>query len=127
MTRARTMKSIAALSFALLMVAASAEPGTEAGFTTPYYQIQGGRIDAATFAGWRMYHQTCVQCHGADAIATGPAPDLLESVRRLSPDAFRIRVLNRYLISVPAAEQGTDIECAQIALYDRDAPRDSIR
>ena len=60
--------------------------------TTDYYRIVDGKVDSATFLGPNVFHQVCVDCHGFRGVGSELAPDFTESVQRLSPDEFRVRV-----------------------------------
>ncbi len=62
------------------------------------------QVDSETFVGWRLYHDTCVTCHGVGGVGSDLAPDLTESVQRLSEKEFELKVLNRYLLEVPVEE-----------------------
>jgi Cytochrome c len=75
---------------------------------SPYYRVEDGKVDAATFVGWRLFHDTCVACHGVDATGTDRAPDLRVSIQRLSPGEFRILVLQRYLAGLPEDEMQSE-------------------
>ncbi len=72
------------------------------------YRVQDGKVDARTFVGWRVYHESCVTCHGADAISTGTAPDLRERISTYTEKEFSIKVLNRYLVNVPSDTAGSE-------------------
>ena len=39
--------------------------------------------------GWRWFHVYCFRCHGVDAVGSQLAPNLQESVKNLSPEAFK--------------------------------------
>jgi len=39
--------------------------------------------------GWRWFHVYCFRCHGVDAVGSQLAPNLQESVKALSPEAFK--------------------------------------
>ena len=85
----------------------------------PIYRVEQGKVDGRTFVGWRLYHETCVTCHGADAISSGAAPDLRERISTYTQKEFSIKVLNRYLVNVPAdavaSESGSAVREAFIA------------
>jgi mono/diheme cytochrome c family protein len=65
------------------------------------YLVIDGKVDRSTYTGWQIYSENCSRCHGADATGTTVAPDLTERVNRLSQDQFRLRVLNRYFLTLP--------------------------
>jgi hypothetical protein len=68
------------------------------------YSIKDGRVDIGTFLGWRVFHTTCFTCHGLDAEGTNIAPNLVQSVRGMTPRAFVTKVLTRYRLVVPSTE-----------------------
>ncbi|MGI9347627.1 MAG: c-type cytochrome [Gammaproteobacteria bacterium] len=43
------------------------------------YEYQDGKVDIATYRGWRQFHGVCHTCHGQDAAGSTFAPNLLES------------------------------------------------
>jgi len=69
-----------------------------------YYRVEDGKVDQDTFLGWNIFHNTCVTCHGVGGSGTDIAPDLTESIKKYTPEKFRIRVLNRYLVTLSADE-----------------------
>ena len=104
----RAVTATVFLGFALMTGVALADSSAGSASDSPYYRVEDGKVDATTFVGWRLFHNTCVACHGVDATGTDRAPDLTASVRRLSPEEFRIRVLHRYLINVPSDEMQSE-------------------
>jgi hypothetical protein len=90
----------AALLIAFSAASNAAEPLPPPGT----YDIKDGRVDIGTFLGWRVFHSTCFSCHGIDAEGTSIAPNLVQSVRGMTPRAFATKVLTRYHIVVPATE-----------------------
>lgn len=65
------------------------------------YLVIDGKVDRITYTGWQIYSENCAQCHGAGATGTAVAPDLTERINWLTQDQFRLRVLNRYFLTVP--------------------------
>jgi cbb3-type cytochrome c oxidase subunit III len=65
---------------------------------TDLYQVSHGKVDAATFIGWSMYHNACVNCHGVGGVGSDIAPDLTEIADRLSPEQFRLKVMHNTII-----------------------------
>lgn len=47
------------------------------------------RVSRNVYQGWRLYHSVCNHCHGQDALGSSFAPNLLESMHRLSYREFR--------------------------------------
>ena len=92
------MKALVAI--AVLLGSAAGMPLAAADAKTPVrpYTIVNGKVDAATFRGWKVYHQACYLCHGLDAVGTQLAPSLVEKLRNLSADQFAIKVATSYRI-----------------------------
>jgi mono/diheme cytochrome c family protein len=89
---------------------------------TEYYWIEDGKVDASTFIGWSLFHNTCVSCHGVGGGGTELAPDLTKSIEKLSPVEFTTKVFHRY--SMPVGDR-TDMTNAIMAEVQKDAQRDS--
>jgi cytochrome c2 len=81
------------------------------------YDIKDGRVDIGTFLGWRVFHTNCFSCHGLDAQGTSIAPNLVESVRGMTPRSFATKVLTRYRLVVPSTE-GESREAWNDAMID---------
>jgi methanol metabolism-related c-type cytochrome len=58
------------------------------------YSITDGKVDQATYNGWRRYHASCHTCHGPDGLGGSYAPNLVESMQRLSYDQYAEVVIN---------------------------------
>lgn len=58
------------------------------------YTIENGRVDRATFNGYRRYGNSCMQCHGPDGAGSSYAPNLTESLKHLSQEQFNDVVIN---------------------------------
>ena len=58
------------------------------------YSIVNGKVDKATYNGWRRYHASCHTCHGPDGLGGSYAPNLVESLQRLSYDEYAEVVIN---------------------------------
>jgi methanol metabolism-related c-type cytochrome len=58
------------------------------------YSIVDGKVDKATYNGWRRYHASCHTCHGPDGLGGSYAPNLVESLQRLSYDEYAEVVIN---------------------------------
>ena len=69
-----------------------------------YYRVENGQVDKSTYLGWWTFHVTCYECHGWDATGSDVAPDLTDSIKRLSPVEFTTKVLTRYHITLPDVE-----------------------
>jgi hypothetical protein len=72
-----------------------------------------GRVDAGTYAGWKLFHIHCVGCHGVGGVGTGVAPNLVERIGNYTPRGFAVKVLTSYRIvpmSRDSAPPETDAE-----------------
>ena len=82
-------------TFALLGSFAAAlliQPAAQA--ETPY-QVDGNKVDKATFGGWKIYkRQRCETCHGPSGEGAAAFPNLLNSLKNLDKAAFTEVVLN---------------------------------
>jgi methanol metabolism-related c-type cytochrome len=58
------------------------------------YTITDGKVDHGTFNGWRRYTESCLRCHGPDGSGSSYAPNLTDSLKRLSKDQFEEIVVN---------------------------------
>lgn len=66
------------------------------------YQAKDGKVDSATFVGWKVFHHTCVGCHGVGAVGSEIAPNLTEMINRYSPEQFRLKVLHTTIVRFTA-------------------------
>jgi len=98
------MKSLllAQALFALPLWAAAADKGTTS--NEPPYKVTNGKVDEATFRGWRAFHSACHTCHGVDAVGTDVAPSLVDRVKELSAHDFTVKVLTSYRLVFPSGE-----------------------
>ncbi|MBX6740436.1 MAG: cytochrome c [Acetobacteraceae bacterium] len=58
------------------------------------YHIENGRVDKATYNGYRRYGDSCLRCHGPDGLGSSYAPNLVESLKHLTQDQFSEIVIN---------------------------------
>ncbi|KAA2213506.1 c-type cytochrome [Teichococcus oryzae] len=58
------------------------------------YQVQDGKVDRGTYNGYRRYGNACERCHGQDGAGSSFAPNLTESLKRLSHEQFMEVVIN---------------------------------
>jgi methanol metabolism-related c-type cytochrome len=58
------------------------------------YEIVDGKVDQGTYNGYRRYHASCHVCHGPDGLGSSYAPNLVESLQRLSYAEFAEVVIN---------------------------------
>jgi methanol metabolism-related c-type cytochrome len=60
----------------------------------PYTVQDGNKVDPATYNGYRRYHASCHTCHGPDGLGSSYAPNLVDSLKRLSYEQFTEVVIN---------------------------------
>jgi len=60
----------------------------------PEYVVVEGKVDKATYNGYRRFHGTCHACHGQDAMGSSFAPSLLDSLKTIDYATFKETVLN---------------------------------
>ncbi len=60
------------------------------------------------YAGWKVFHENCHSCHGTDAVGTDIAPNLVERINTMTPEAFATKVLTRYRIVLKSSEMSGD-------------------
>jgi methanol metabolism-related c-type cytochrome len=84
-----TLAGLAATSWAL----AAATP-TRAQEEEKPYSVVDGKVDRGTYNGYRRYGDACLRCHGPDGAGGSYAPNLTESLKRLSYEQFTETVIN---------------------------------
>ena len=52
----------------------------------PVYMVKNGEVDQHVYNGFRRYGEACLRCHGPDGAGSSYAPNLTESLKRLSYD-----------------------------------------
>ena len=60
----------------------------------PVYVVREGLVDQPTFNGYRRYGDSCHRCHGPDGVGSSYAPNLVESLKKLSYEQFTDVVIN---------------------------------
>jgi len=75
------------------LILGTAHPLAADGEQKPY-TVENGKVDKATFNGWRRYTESCLRCHGPDGAGSSYGPDLVDSVKRMSKDEFEDIVIN---------------------------------
>lgn len=88
-SRASAFLAAAAASAFLLSAAAWAQTAEQ----KPYV-IKDGKVDKATYNGWRRYTESCLRCHGPDGAGSSYAPSLVDSLKTMSEDQFNEVVVN---------------------------------
>ena len=104
-----------ALLAALITLPLAAQPNAEP--VPGDYRVVNGKVDRGTYTGWRLFHTTCYGCHGVGAVGTDLAPNLVESVKTLTPRAFATKVLTSYRIVLPPNDA---------SMEDRSAGREAM-
>jgi mono/diheme cytochrome c family protein len=54
----------------------------------PTYTVEDGRVDPATYEGYRVYTGVCMPCHGPDGLGSSFAPSLVRAVQRRPYEYF---------------------------------------
>jgi methanol metabolism-related c-type cytochrome len=75
-----------------MLLSAGAAKGADG--EKPYKVENGNQVDKGTYNGYRRYGDACLRCHGPDGAGSSYAPDLTESLRRLSREQFDEVVIN---------------------------------
>jgi methanol metabolism-related c-type cytochrome len=81
----------AALTFAAGVLFA---PGSSWAQEEKPYSVVDGKVDKGTYNGYRRYGDACLRCHGPDGVGSSYAPNLTESLKRLSYEQFTEVVIN---------------------------------
>jgi methanol metabolism-related c-type cytochrome len=58
------------------------------------YSIVDGKVDKATFNGYRRYTDACMRCHGPDGAGSSYAPNLTDSLKTMPYEKFTETVIN---------------------------------
>jgi mono/diheme cytochrome c family protein len=74
--------------------------------------------EGSAYAGWRVFQEKCVACHGPAATGTALGPDLLPRVAEMGPRRFVNLVLKRYDWSFQSAEAARE-DTAREALAEQ--------
>ncbi len=80
-----------------LIALASINSGITAETSTdeiPIYVVEDGKVDKATYNGYRRFHGTCHACHGQDALGGSFAPALATSLKTVDYETFVKTVLD---------------------------------
>lgn len=80
------------------------------------FVVIDGRVDAGTYAGWKLYHTACYVCHGVGGTGTDVAPNLVQKIGNYTPRGFATKVLSSYRI-VPMPDGSP---------ADKDAEREAL-
>jgi hypothetical protein len=103
--RANIMTFLRSLVGAVSLAALLAACAVRMDNTQPARQLaQESTPAGSAHEGWRLFNQRCAACHGKDAAAPAPMPDLLDRVSQMGPRRFANLVLERYDWSEKVAE-----------------------
>lgn len=89
----RAIPLAAALVFGAGLLAGAAPAKAQEEEEKPY-SVVDGKVDRGTYNGYRRYGDACLRCHGPDGAGGSYAPDLTESLKRLSYEEFAEVVIN---------------------------------
>jgi quinoprotein dehydrogenase-associated probable ABC transporter substrate-binding protein len=89
-------------------ITAAADPKLAVTPRAAPYTVRDGKVDQNTYAGWRIFENSCAKCHGAAAAGTEQAPNLLPIVADMSDTRFVGVVLRRYRLFTPSGEAGAE-------------------
>ena len=94
----RSVFRSAALPGVMLMSACLlAGPSLRAAEATPEpppYTIKDGKVDMNTYKGYLYYGDACMRCHGPDGLGSSYAPNLTQSLKRLSKEQVQNTIIN---------------------------------
>lgn len=96
----RVARAMACLFFAaacaasLAMIVAGGVRAQTAASDEKPYTVKDGKVDKATYNGWRRYTESCLRCHGPDGAGSSYAPSLADSLKQMSEDQFKEIVVN---------------------------------
>jgi Cytochrome c len=91
---------------ALALAAAGTSAQTPARPMPGEFVVVDGRVDAGTYAGWKLFHTHCVGCHGIGGVGTGIAPNLVDKIGNYTPRGFAVKVLTSYRIVPMSPDSG---------------------
>lgn len=72
-------------------LAAASAQAQEAATGDKHYRVEDGKVDKATYNGFRRYHSSCNHCHGPDGMGSTIGPSLVETL----PDIENFRRIVR--------------------------------
>jgi len=94
--------------------------------TQPAREVaQLNQAPGSVYTGWRVFQDRCAACHGADALGTAKAPNLLPKVRDMGPRRFVGLVLQRYDWALPpdqARKEGAALDQLVDQIMQRQGP-----
>ena len=60
----------------------------------PPYTVKDGKVDMGTYKGYLYYGDACMRCHGPDGLGSSYAPNLTQSLTRLSKEQVENTIIN---------------------------------
>ena len=94
----RSIPSLARFCLAAVIAAslgiASTRDAKAQDSTQKPYTIKDGKVDKATYNGWRRYTEACLRCHGPDGAGSSYASNIVDSLKQMSEDEFKEIVVN---------------------------------
>jgi len=78
------------------------------------YVVKDGKVNMATYNGYRRYGDACLRCHGPDASGSSYAPDLTHSLKSLGEAQFKEIVINGR-IAVSTAKENVMPQFGEVA------------
>jgi len=72
----------------------------------------------SVYTGWRVFQDRCAACHDPSANGTATGPNLLPTLREMSPRRFVSVVLTRYDWDLPAAQAGSESPAREARIDD---------
>ena len=88
LTRRTVLAASAAASLVGTAGAAEQEPAKL------YGSVKDGKVDMGTYKGYLYYGDACMRCHGPDGLGSSYAPNLTDSLKRLSKEEMEETVIN---------------------------------
>ncbi len=79
-------EAMLALSAALGLTVACGGGFSARAENEPVYVVKNGQVDQHVYNGFRRYGDSCLRCHGPDGAGSSYAPNLTESLKRMSYD-----------------------------------------
>jgi mono/diheme cytochrome c family protein len=94
--RDRGAIAMAAVYLGIVATGLTFSPATRAqtGTDEKPYTVKDGKVDKATYNGWRRYTESCLRCHGPDGAGSSYAPALTDSLKQMTEDQFKELVVN---------------------------------
>ncbi len=74
----------------------------------PPYKVVDEKVDKSTYVGWRIFHSSCVTCHGTGGTGTDRGPNILPKVKTMDLGQFAEVVLRRYGSTLTTGAAATD-------------------